>query len=207
MRRDCGTCTLCCKLLPMQQGNEDRVDKVLAKMVEVGWERHGVEVVPDFDKPAGVRCKHQRMKGCAIYRKRPFGCRYWNCRWLVNDDTADLSRPDRAHYVIDIVPDYVTCIDNESGEHMTIEVVQIWVDPDYREAWRDPALLAFLDRRGKEGKIALLRFDARDGITLFPPSMSPDGEWHEVAGQAVDREHTMKEKLVGIASAYRGVGP
>jgi len=54
-------------------------------------------------------------KGCAIYAKRPMSCALWNCRWLVNDDTAELSRPDRSPYVIDIMPDYVTVLDRETG--------------------------------------------------------------------------------------------
>jgi hypothetical protein len=65
--------------------------------------------IEDFDKPAGQRCPHQRHgKGCRVYEKRPFGCTFWVCRWLVDDDTKDLERPDRSHYVIDSSPDFVT---------------------------------------------------------------------------------------------------
>ena len=66
--RRCGDCQLCCKLLP----------------------------VGALGKAAGERCRHQRHhKGCAVYRKRgfPSECGAWSCRWLVEDDTADLSRP------------------------------------------------------------------------------------------------------------------
>jgi hypothetical protein len=56
--RICGTCTLCCKLLP----------------------------VPSLQKLAGERCKHQRaFKGCAIYKDRPWACRTLACRWLADD--------------------------------------------------------------------------------------------------------------------------
>lgn len=66
MPRQCGDCQLCCKLLPVQS----------------------------LGKEAGQRCKHQRhSKGCAVYaqleRVSP-ECRLWNCRWLVENDTADL---------------------------------------------------------------------------------------------------------------------
>ena len=58
--------------------------------------REAANTVTDFDKPAGERCPHQRHhKGCNIYSTRPFGCRIWLCRWLAEDDTAELSRPDR----------------------------------------------------------------------------------------------------------------
>ena len=71
MERKCGDCQLCCKLLPTK---------------EIG-------------KVANTRCEHQRTgKGCTIYARRPFSCSSWSCRWLLEDDTADLSRPDRAHY-------------------------------------------------------------------------------------------------------------
>jgi hypothetical protein len=83
MMRECGDCQLCCKLVP----------------------------VPEIGKLAGQRCKNQRFrKGCALYHTpfKPITSNTWNCRWLVNDDTADLPRPDRSHYVIDINPDYLT---------------------------------------------------------------------------------------------------
>src|SRR5580765_5282061 len=100
--RACGDCQLCCKLLPM----------------------------PELDKPANTRCQHQKFKtGCAIYTRRPRGCMYWSCRWLLGVDTADVPRPDRAHYVIDPTPDFIRMIDNTTGElQANIEVVQVWID-------------------------------------------------------------------------------
>lgn len=113
MTRECGGCTLCCKLLPMQAGANERLrdgGQTIATAIALGLltARDAANTVPDFDKPAGKRCPHQRHhKGCAIYARRPFGCRFWNCRWLAEDDTAELLRPDRAHYVIDVSPDFV----------------------------------------------------------------------------------------------------
>jgi hypothetical protein len=79
--RVCGDCQLCCKLLP----------------------------VPPLKKAAGRRCQHQKFgKGCAIQDHKPFACRAWSCRWLSDPATAGMSRPDRSHYVIDVVSDYVT---------------------------------------------------------------------------------------------------
>jgi hypothetical protein len=54
--RNCGSCTLCCKLL----------------------------AVPAIDKPRGQLCQHCTPgKGCNIYRDRPGVCRDWNCGWQI----------------------------------------------------------------------------------------------------------------------------
>jgi hypothetical protein len=175
-RRECGDCQLCCKLLPLKD-NEP-------------W-RDG----PPINKPAGVRCPHQKHhKGCAIYAKRPFCCQMWNCRWLVNDDADELSRPDRSHYVIDVMPDYVTLQPHDGGPPQDIQVVQIWIDPKHPEAHRDPALRRWMFRRAQEGIATIIRFNAVDAITVFPPPLDKDGEWHEIAGQSLNREHTLIEK-------------
>src|SRR5215470_6036671 len=107
--RQCGECNLCCKLVP----------------------------VPPLHKGAGQACKFQKFrKGCRVYNsaRMPLECSLWNCRWLVNDDAAELSRPDRAHYVIDISPDFVTHVDHETGEQLNIQVGQVWVDPKHPHA-------------------------------------------------------------------------
>jgi hypothetical protein len=101
----------------------------------------------------------------------------WNCRWLVGDDTAELSRPDRAHYVIDMLPDFIVLQDGD--KEMRVAVVQIWIDPDYPDAINDPGLRAYMERRGREdAMLSMVRLNARDAITVFPPSLSPDGQWH-----------------------------
>ena len=71
MTRQCGGCTACCKLLPMKPGN--KAPKTLAAMIE-----HGImsiddaaSMTPDFDKPAGERCPHQRHhKGCTTAEEK-----------------------------------------------------------------------------------------------------------------------------------------
>lgn len=72
----CGTCTMCCKLL-------------------------GVE-----DKPAGKWCPHcTQGRGCGIYETRPELCRVYKCGWLLSQDDPgrelppDL-RPDRCKVMI-----------------------------------------------------------------------------------------------------------
>jgi hypothetical protein len=173
MRRECGDCQLCCKLLP----------------------------VPPLQKGAGERCKHQKFgKGCAVYHKAgmPNECAIWNCRWLVNDDAAELSRPDRAHYVIDVMPDFITVQQNDTGEQQSIQVVQIWIDPNYPDAHRDPALRRWMFRRAQDGIATLVRFNSRDALTIFPPPFDEHGEWHEVEGGAVQKQHSLMDMMQAL---------
>jgi hypothetical protein len=169
--RQCGDCQLCCKLLPV---------KSLAKL-------------------AGQRCSHQRHhKGCAVYAKLGAiapECRLWSCRWLTGDDTADLSRPDRSHVVIDIMPDYVTLEDNATGELKHVEVVQIWADPNHPDAHREPTVRAYIERRAQEGVAALVRWSNTKGLGIFAPALSGDRQWHEMPNGLTGPEHSIEDKL------------
>jgi len=165
MTRRCGSCTLCCKLLPQRE----------------------------LEKGAGERCAHQRHTGCRIYPKRPPSCRLWSCMWLLGDDTQDLRRPDFSHYVVDVMPDYVTAV-REDGERQHVPVLQIWVDPRHPEAHRDPALRAFLDHYGgTKGMAAIIRYSSSDGFVIFPPSMT-GGHWVENRDGVSGEEHTAAQR-------------
>jgi hypothetical protein len=206
--RQCGGCTLCCKLLPMtpELYPPERVNQAVDGMIDAGWAKASdfAGMVRDWPKAAGEPCKHQRTrKGCAIYGCRPFSCRIWNCRWLTGDDTADLNRPDRSRYVIDLMPDFITLRPHDGSEPTNIQVVQVWCDPHEPDAWRDPALLAYLERRGKEGMAALIRFDNKRAITVFAPSMSEDGQWHEVHNGELRPQHVGNVLIAGLASARK----
>ena len=188
MKRQCGDCQLCCRLLPMRD-NEP-------------W-RDGASI----DKPANVRCPHQKHGvGCAIYDKRPFCCKVWTCRWLVNNDMADQSRPDRSHLVVDVMPDYVT-VKAEGQEDQKVQVIQVWCDPRYPDAHRDPAFRRYLARRGEqEGVIALIRYNARDALTIVPPAMAADKQFHEIdrtVSTVVER--TQKERAEFFGDARIGI--
>jgi hypothetical protein len=184
---------------------ETQVPETIAAMVDAGMAK--VEdfqsMLLDFDKPAGRPCQFQKhRKGCAVYASRPFGCRYWTCAWLAEADTADLPRPDRSGYVIDIVPDFVTLDDDGSGESVNVEVVQVWIDPRRPEAHRDRNLRAYLDRRGQEGKAALIRQNETEAFTLWPPSMT-GGEWREVRSAKAAVPRSAEERIQGIAKAQK----
>jgi len=174
--RQCGDCQLCCKLLPVRS----------------------------LDKGAGERCRHQsHARGCKVYhqlgRVSP-ECRLWSCRWLVNDDAGDLRRPDRSHYVLDIMPEYVTLQDGE-GKRTPIPVVQIWVDPSHPDAHRDPALRAWLQRRAiAEGVAGLVRYSDTAGFVIFPPSLSDDGQWHEAESNLVGPTHSIGEVMQALGT-------
>jgi hypothetical protein len=172
MMRQCGDCQLCCRLLPVRE----------------------------LDKPANTKCRHQTFaKGCGVYHKAgmPPSCAIWNCRWLVNNDTGRMRRPNHSHYVIDIMPDYIQLVPGDGGEPITIEVVQIWCDPRYPDAHRDPDLRAYLARRGEEGIAALVRYSSEAGFSIIPPAMAEDGQWHEQHGNAFKSEARTTE--VGYA--------
>lgn len=175
MKRTCGECTLCCKLMP----------------------------VPELkDKVAGERCPHQRAhKGCSIYPKRPLSCKVWSCAWLSWEDAGNLSRPDRAHYVIDIMPDFVTVRDDFSPDRTEhkIPVIQVWLDPKYPDAHRDPALRALINERSKkDGCAAIIRIGSEEAFVIFPPVLAQDGQWHEQrSGMKVD-QHSFAEIMSAI---------
>lgn len=174
--RRCGGCTLCCKVLPQAE----------------------------LEKPANTRCQHQRTgKGCAIYERRPFSCRFWNCAWLGRaEGTEKLSRPDRAGYVIDIVPDYVHLRNDATGETVSIPVVQVWLDPTRPDAHRDPALRDWLAMRArKDGYAALIRRSSSDGFAIFPPGVSSDGQWHEMGSDIVGAQHSLADIVAVIGGA------
>jgi hypothetical protein len=182
MKRQCGTCTLCCRLVPVRE----------------------------LEKPAGARCKFQRHTGCQVYHRPnkgfPHACGFWSCKWLLNDDAADLSRPDRAGYVLDITPDFVTITDD--GVPRNIQVVQIWCDPKRPDAHRDPALRAWLERRYLQNNVlGLVRYDNKQAIALFPPASAPDGQWHEVAGspEGLRPEHSIDEVAAALGGEMKVV--
>jgi hypothetical protein len=164
--RTCGDCQLCCRVLPTK---------------EIG-------------KPANTRCTNQCRGGCAIYSHRPMSCQLWSCRWLMGDDVG--GRPDRTHLVVDMVPDYITLRPHDGSAETHLAVVQVWLDPAFRHAHRDPAFRRWLDA---EKQIAMVRYSPTEGFVLAPPSRSADGRWHEETSAIGGAEHTLDDvaRVVG----------
>lgn len=151
--RTCGACKACCTWVPVER---------------------------PLNKPAGVACVHLRAKGCGIYEKRPDVCRYWNCAWLYQHETAAMRRPDLAGYLIDPVMQTVL------AEGHPLPVLQVWVDPERPDAHRDPALRDYLNDAGRRyGVPSLVRWawpipqEGAESMLLIPPSLRADGLWLE----------------------------
>jgi Fe-S-cluster containining protein len=189
----------------MQNGASFKYHDTAEKAVHMGLmdAEAIVGAIPDFDKPAGQPCPHQRHgKGCKVYSKRPMGCRLWSCRWVVEDDTTNMSRPDRCHYVIDMSPDFVTT-DNVDGKSETIPVIQVWVDVGYRDAYKDLALREYLIRRSQEGYCALIRFDNKHDCIFLAYYQ---GKWYEKTSGMIEHEHSAleKAKVLGMPKIILG---
>lgn len=177
--RTCGGCTLCCKLMP----------------------------VAEIGKKGGVRCKYQKHTGCSIYNQigMPHSCQVWSCKWLIDPETKDLSRPDRAHYVLDPVPDFVTAQHPQPDGSVIVQdvpVIQVWCDPRYPDAHRDPFLRDYLERTRT---MALVRYgegnEDGEGLVLCPPSMSTTHTWMEVEAKSGQRQHT-KDEISRVLGEY-----
>jgi hypothetical protein len=75
--RECGACTLCCK----------------------------VYALPEIGKPAGVWCKYcEPGKGCKIHDALPDPCREFFCLWMTDATMPAEWRPDRARFVLTVYP-------------------------------------------------------------------------------------------------------
>ena len=75
--RQCGSCSLCCKVLS----------------------------VNELDKPVNKWCSHAKKGGgCTIYGDHPQECKVFNCLWLQGALTKK-ERPDKIHAVLSITND------------------------------------------------------------------------------------------------------
>ncbi len=133
MRRECSSCTLCCKVLGVIAAED--------------------ETHPILPKAAGKWCSECTPgSGCRIYETRPVNCKDWDCGWIVNNgyaiwfDKPDDMRPDNLHMIV-------------SGESTILEAYVIHVDPAYPDAPDRPkgkALLRALITWGKYKNIVLV---------------------------------------------------
>lgn len=153
--RSCGSCTLCCRLVP----------------------------VKEIFKKAGEKCRHQsHAKGCRIYPTRPRSCQTWSCRWLCDPRTKGLPRPDRAHYVIDLQYDTLTTVNEQTGEHRHSSVMQIWVDPKVPDAHRAPDLRAFMAMMAETMRVpTIVRWDSERALIIVPPALHAGDTFLEFA--------------------------
>jgi hypothetical protein len=96
------------------------------------------------------------------------------------------------------MPDFVTLqIDNIKSN---IQVVQIWVDPKYPHAHRDPALRDWLFDLGEKRIASIIRYNEKECLCIFPPNLSDDGRWHEVPGNPTiaQKQHSITDILKAL---------
>lgn len=73
VRRECGDCRLCCKLL----------------------------AVDEIGKPPRMWCEHSAAGvGCTIYEGRPAACRTFRCLWLDREELGPEWQPHLSHFVL-----------------------------------------------------------------------------------------------------------
>jgi len=73
--RECGSCTLCCKML----------------------------YVKDYNSPIGKYCKNcNPNQGCKIHEERKEICRTFDCLWIKQTQIPESYRPDRCHFLFEL---------------------------------------------------------------------------------------------------------
>ena len=78
LSRECGNCTVCCRVLPIRS--------------------------PGLNKTSHVLCPHcEEGEGCRIYETRPSLCRDYYCGWRMWESLPDDWRPDKSGVFVDRV--------------------------------------------------------------------------------------------------------
>ncbi|MDB5595490.1 MAG: hypothetical protein JWM36_2451 [Hyphomicrobiales bacterium] len=86
--KECGSCTLCCKL----------------------------PAIAVLNKPRGVWCSHALPgRGCGIYEERPGICRDFHCEWMVNAGLGPEWKPATCKFVMFMAPDGNLSVLADSG--------------------------------------------------------------------------------------------
>lgn len=140
----CGSCNLCCKLLN----------------------------VPDISKPALMTCWHTTLHGgCLVHDKKSSdpslkACEQFYCVWLASqtlDDEAKRGsramRPDQCHVLLGP-------FDRDNPK-----LLYVHVDPNYKSAWREPGVTAYLDEICAKGASACIVVG--DHHFNYMPSLPP----------------------------------
>jgi hypothetical protein len=122
--RECGDCSLCCKLLNID--------------------------VPELKKPKGVWCSHCKpgKGGCSIYDARPDICHGFACGWLVNPALDEAWKPSRAKIVVN----YEIGRDGRFGCHFVVDpaVPNRWREAPWYGGIKQTALNGLNGTRGPQ---------------------------------------------------------
>jgi hypothetical protein len=107
-----------------------------------------------------------------------------------------IRRPDLAGYAIDPMLDTIL------ADEQPLDVIQVWCDPQRRDAHRDPALRAWLAAMcARFGLLAIVRWDSRDGVVLVPPGAPGNtaDKWLELGGE-LKGEEAMRARLAEVGA-------
>lgn len=108
--RECGSCTLCCKVMGVTEG--------------------------DFHKPKDQWCVHaSKAHGCGIHETAAFPtkCRDFQCLWLLGK-MLEADRPDKVHGVVTPTTDGVNWVIHEDpgyaghARRMLKPMIDAWLD-------------------------------------------------------------------------------
>jgi hypothetical protein len=100
------------------------------------------------------------------------------------------------------MPDCIRLDPSDGGRPKIFNVIQIWVDPAFPDAHRDPALRRYLDRRAqKDHTAALIRFSVTENMLIFAPCLSTDGQWHEQISKGDPNLKSISEELMDAGLA------
>ena len=88
----CEKCTLCCKLLPIEQ----------------------------LEKHASVLCKFCNDDGCIVYSTRPEACKNFKCYYLSNENLSPELRPDKCHMIFEKIDNYNIYLALEDPEYIGV---------------------------------------------------------------------------------------
>ena len=160
--RKCGNCRACCIQLAVEE---------------------------KINKPCNTPCKYLTRKGCGVYHNaelKPGVCGAWSCRWRLGDTPTDNRRPDRSHVIYDVKAESLIWQENK-----IIQAEVIWCDPNYRDAWEAPEVIAYMLLIGQFDIATVVRYEVgADYFAMFPPTMpsNDSGQWIRSEGIVVSRE-------------------
>ena len=98
-----------------------------------------------------------------------------------------MPRPDRCHYVIDMMADEMVLQPPRDTPRTKVPAIVMWLDPGFPDAHRAPELRAYLLRMAERyGAPALVRMNGRDVLAIIPPPLNPDGRWREIGAPDQD---------------------
>jgi hypothetical protein len=175
--RECGKCSLCCKLL------------------------HVIEL----NKPANQWCGHCKPGhgGCTIHASRPQICRGYFCGWMLTKNVGDEWYPLKSHMVISLAPigGIQTVTVTVDGNYPLV-----WREPEYHRQLRALALRGLKVDAPERVHLVQVRVDNRVWLVLpnkdveitkssYVLKLNAPGEWDV---ELFDTEEAAKRRVEAV---------